>query len=58
MAGVTVTAALAQAAAAGLDRLSAQRLLGLVLGRPREWLIAHGRHDTWTPPHNSASTTW
>ncbi|EHR73164.1 protein-(glutamine-N5) methyltransferase, release factor-specific [Burkholderiales bacterium JOSHI_001] len=41
MAGLSVAAALAQAAAAGLDRLSAQRLLGRALGRPREWLIAH-----------------
>lgn len=41
MEGLCVAAALAQATAAGLDRLSAQRLLGQVLGRPREWLIAH-----------------
>jgi release factor glutamine methyltransferase len=41
MPAASVAAALVQAAAAGLDRLSAQRLLGRVLGRPREWLIAH-----------------
>lgn len=33
--------ALARARAAGVDRLDAQLLLGAVLGRPREWLLAH-----------------
>ncbi|MBT9597398.1 MAG: peptide chain release factor N(5)-glutamine methyltransferase [Vitreoscilla sp.] len=38
---ITVAAALAQAQAAGLDRLDGQLLLGLVLQQPRAWLIAH-----------------
>jgi release factor glutamine methyltransferase len=37
----TVAAALAAARAAGVERLDAQRLLGGVLERSREWLIAH-----------------
>lgn len=35
---------LAQARRAGVDRLDAQRLLGLVLQQPRAWLIAHDDH--------------
>lgn len=38
---ITVAAALAQAQAAGLERLDGQLLLGLVLQQPRAWLIAH-----------------
>lgn len=38
---LTVTAALAHARAAGLDRLDAQLLLAHHLGRPRTWLIAN-----------------
>ncbi len=38
---LTVSAALAQARAQGLDRLDAQLLLGHLLGQPRAWLIAH-----------------
>lgn len=38
---VTVTAALAEARSAGLDRLDAQLLLAHVLRQPRPWLIAH-----------------
>lgn len=38
---ITVRHALAQAAAAGLDRVDAHALLGHVLQRPRAWLIAH-----------------
>jgi release factor glutamine methyltransferase len=41
-AGPTVARALADARAAGLDRLDAQWLLGHVLGRDSAWLIAHG----------------
>ena len=37
----TLAQALAQAQAAGVERLDAQLLLGHVLGRPRTWLIAH-----------------
>lgn len=37
----TVAQLLAQARAAGLDRLDAQLLLAHVLGKPRVWLIAH-----------------
>lgn len=37
----TLAAALAEARAAGLDRLDAQLLLGHVLQRPRSWLLAH-----------------
>jgi release factor glutamine methyltransferase len=38
---VTLAEALSQAQAGGVDRLDAQLLLGLVLGRERAWLIAH-----------------
>ena len=38
---LTVTAALAQARAEGLDRLDAQLLLAHHLGRPRTWLMAN-----------------
>ena len=38
---VTVAGALAEAKAAGLDRLDAQLLLAHVLARPRTWLLAH-----------------
>lgn len=38
---MTVAQALAQARAAGLDRLDAQLLLGHLLGRDRAWLLAH-----------------
>lgn len=41
MAPETVSAALAAARAAGVDRLDAQLLLALHLRRPRAWLIAH-----------------
>jgi release factor glutamine methyltransferase len=37
----TVESALRRARQLGIDRLDAQRLLGRVLGRSREWLIAH-----------------
>jgi release factor glutamine methyltransferase len=37
----TVTQALGQAQATGIDRLDAQLLLGHLLGRSRSWLIAH-----------------
>jgi release factor glutamine methyltransferase len=40
-AAVTVAGALAEAKAAGLDRLDAQLLLAHVLARPRPWLLAH-----------------
>lgn len=40
-ASLTVSAALAQARAQGLDRLDAQLLLSAVLGQPHSWLIAH-----------------
>lgn len=38
---MTLQDALRQATQLGLDRLDAQLLLGHVLGKPREWLIAH-----------------
>ncbi|MBH9552469.1 peptide chain release factor N(5)-glutamine methyltransferase [Inhella gelatinilytica] len=38
---MTLQDALRQAAAQGVPRLDAQLLLGHLLGRPREWLIAH-----------------
>lgn len=37
----TIAALLAEAKAAGVDRLDAQWLLSHVLGRPRSWLMAH-----------------
>ena len=38
---ISLAQALADAQAAGIDRLDAQRLLAHHLGRPRAWLIAH-----------------
>ena len=38
---ITVAQALAEAGAAGIDRLDARLLLGAVLQRPRTWLIAN-----------------
>lgn len=49
----TLAQALAQARAAGLERLDAQLLLGHVLGKPRAWLIAHDE-DT-LPPEQAAA---
>ena len=40
----TVSDLLAQARAAGVDRLDAQLLLGRLLQQPRAWLIAHDDH--------------
>jgi release factor glutamine methyltransferase len=42
VAGISVEQALADARAAGVDRLDAQLLLAAVLERPRAWLLAHG----------------
>ncbi|MDP9044183.1 MAG: peptide chain release factor N(5)-glutamine methyltransferase, partial [Pseudomonadota bacterium] len=38
----SIDAVLAEARAAGVDRLDAHWLLGHVLGRSRSWLVAHG----------------
>jgi release factor glutamine methyltransferase len=50
----TVRAALNQARAAGVARLDAQLLLGHLLGRPREWLLAHD--ETALP--DAAAAAW
>ncbi len=41
MSDPTIAALLAQARAAGVDRLDAQLLLARLLGQPRTWLLAH-----------------
>jgi release factor glutamine methyltransferase len=51
---VTGAEALAQARAAGVERLDAMWLLEHLLGRPRSWLLAHD--DEPLPP--SAATAW
>lgn len=50
----TVREAFDQARAAGVARLDAQLLLGQLLGRPREWLLAHD--DTVLP--EPAASFW
>lgn len=50
----TVADALAQARAAGVERIDAQRLLARLLDRPRAWLLAHA--DAPLPP--SAVADW
>jgi release factor glutamine methyltransferase len=49
----TVAGALAQAKAAGLDRLDAQLLLGHLLARPRTWLLAHDDAGLDTAQHEA-----
>ena len=49
----TVAGALAQAKAAGIDRLDAQLLLGHLLARPRTWLLAHDDAGLDTAQHEA-----
>lgn len=54
----TLTQALAEAQAAGVDRLDAQRLLAWLLERPRSWLISHDDDRLPAATHQRYQGLW